>query len=304
MIKSITVVNYHGESLKLTLPNPLLSGLVVTSMSGLGPSKANINSTELATSDGALFNSSRIVSRNITMSLKFLENPTIEDSRQKSYKYFPVKKPLMLIIETDNRTSYIYGYVESNEADIFSKQAGTTISIICPDPYFYSYGVTEKQVTVFAGIIDNFEFPFYNDSLVDDLLVFGEISLLKSQNILYKGDADIGINIYLHAIGEVTNVVLYNSLTNEVMRIDTDKLETFTGYPIIASDDIVISTMVGNKSITLIRDGLSINILNCLNRDADWFRLSYGDNVFAFDAETGAENIQLRIENQIRYEGV
>ena len=304
MIKSITVVNYHGESLKLTLTSPSLSGFVVQSINGLEPSKANINSTELATSDGSFFNSSRIVSRNITMSLKFLENPTIEDTRQKSYKYFPVKKPLMLIVETDNRTSYIYGYVESNEADIFSKQAGTVISIICPDPYFYSYGDAEKQVTIFAGVIDNFEFPFYNDSLVDDLITFGEISLLKSQNILYQGNTDIGVVIYLHAIGEVTNVVIYNSLTNEVMRIDTTKLETLTGDPIIAGDDIVISTTIGNKSITLIRDGLSINILNCLNRDADWFRLSYGDNVFAFDAETGIDNIQLRIENQIRYEGV
>ena len=48
MIKAITVTTPKGESLKLTLANPEESGLIVKSIEGLGPSKANINTTELA----------------------------------------------------------------------------------------------------------------------------------------------------------------------------------------------------------------------------------------------------------------
>ena len=103
MIKSITVTNYLGDSIKLDLARPEESGFVVTSVTGLGSGKANINMTEVATNDGSLYNSSRLPSRNIVISLKYLWQSTIEDVRQLSYKYFPIKKKLTLLIETDNR---------------------------------------------------------------------------------------------------------------------------------------------------------------------------------------------------------
>jgi hypothetical protein len=88
------------------------------------------------------------------------------------------------------------------------------------------------------------------------------------------------------------------------MKIDTDRLELMTGDPIIAGDDIFISTIKGQKSVTLLREGVYTNILNCLDKNADWFQLVRGDNVFAFTAETGGTNLQFRIENQTVYEGV
>ena len=63
MIKSITVTNYLGDSIKLVLARPEESGFVVTSVTGLGSGKANINTTEIATTDGDLFNSARLQDR-------------------------------------------------------------------------------------------------------------------------------------------------------------------------------------------------------------------------------------------------
>lgn len=37
------------------------------------------------------------------------------------------------------------------------------------------------------------------------------------------------------------------------MRIDTDKLEKLTGSGMVAGDEIIISTIKGDKSITLLR---------------------------------------------------
>ena len=132
MIQSITVTNYLGEQLKLELTRPELSGFIVMSVTGLGPVKANINTTETATNDGSQFNSARTDSRNIVISLRYLPNPTIEDTRQLSYKFFPVKKKLTLLIETDNRSLEIDGYVESNEPDIFSQEEGADILMVKP----------------------------------------------------------------------------------------------------------------------------------------------------------------------------
>ena len=130
MIKSFTVTNPKGESLKLELTRPELSGLIVQSIEGLGPTKATINTGETATMDGSLFNSARANSRNIVITLALMFAPTIEDSRQKTYKYFPVKKRIRLDFETDRRSVYTYGYVESNEPAIFSSQETVQISEI------------------------------------------------------------------------------------------------------------------------------------------------------------------------------
>ena len=65
-----------------------------------------------------------------------------------------------------------------------------------------------------------------------------------------------------------------------------------------------INTSKGDKSITLIREGVSYNILNCLDKNTDWFTLAKGDNIFAFTADSGVTNLQFRIENKVIYEGV
>lgn len=304
MIKSITVTNYLGDSIKLDLARPEESGFVVTSVTGLGSGKANINMTEIATNDGSLYNSSRLPSRNIVISLKYLWQSTIEDVRQLSYKYFPIKKKLTLLIETDNRQAEIDGYTETNEPTIFSKDEGSDISIVCPNPFFYSAGKDRINTTIFYGVEPLFEFPFSNESLYECLLEMGRIQNQTEKTIVYSGDAEIGVTIAIHAIGEARNITIYNTGTREIMRIDTDKLKAFTGSGIIPGDEIIICTVKGQKSITLLRNGKTTNILNCLDKNADWFQLAKGDNIFAYTVEEGRANLQFRIENRIVYEGV
>jgi phage-related protein len=307
MIYSIVVTNYLGDRIKLELGKPEVSGFLIKSITGLGPAKANVNTTEVSTNDGSLFNSARLSQRNIVLDMVFINTvygESIEDLRQKSYKYFPLKKSVELTIETDNRYVKTTGYVESNEPNIFSSQEGTQISIICPDPYFYSAGEDGNNVTNFYSIDPMFEFPFSNESLDEPLLVFGEIQIKTEGVITYHGDSEIGVMIYIHAIGPATNINIYNTETREVMRINTEKISSLTGKGIVASDDIVINTAKGEKSITLIREGVSYNILNCLDKNTDWFTLAKGDNIFAFTADSGVTNLQFRVENKVIYEGV
>ena len=307
MIYSIVVTNYLGDRIKLELGKPDVSGFLIKSITGLGPAKANVNTMEVSTNDGSLFNSARLSQRNIVLDMVFINTvygESIEDLRQKSYKYFPLKKSVELTIETDNRYVKTTGYVESNEPNIFSSQEGTQISIICPDPYFYSAGEDGNNVTNFYSIDPMFEFPFSNESLDEPLLVFGEIQIKTEGVITYHGDSEIGVMIYIHAIGPATNINIYNTETREVMRINTEKISSLTGKGIVASDDIVINTAKGEKSITLIREGVSYNILNCLDKNTDWFTLAKGDNIFVFTADSGVTNLQFRVENKVIYEGV
>ncbi len=304
MIKSITITNYLGQSITLDMKNPWASGLYIKKIEGLGPPTATINAKEIATFDGGLYNSARASTRNIVLSLGFLPNPSIEDMRQLTYKFFPIKKKLRFLIETDKRIAETYGYVESNEPDIFSEEETTEISIICPDPYFYSAGDNGKNVTVFSGVEPVFEFPFSNESLSESLIEVGTVMSLSEQLIIYTGESEVGLLMTIHAIGKVGSITIYSILTNETMAIDNTKIEALTGSGIVKGDDIYISTVKGDKYIVLVRDGVEHNILNAVDKNSSWFQLSKGDNIFAYTTDMGADNLQFKIENQIIYEGV
>ena len=304
MIKSVTITNHLGESIKLDLFNPEESGFIIKSIEGLGPVKANINFKELATNDGSIDNSARLSSRNIVMSLQFMESPTIEETRLKSYKYFPIKRNIKFLIETDSRICETIGRVETNVPTIFSNAEGCQISILCPNPYFYSAGENGTNQTIFYGTEPLFEFPFSNESLTEDLIEFGSIENRTEGTIYYDGDTEIGITIQIHAVGEAEGLVIYNTKTREIMRINDDKLKSLMGSGIQAGDEITITTSRGEKGIYMLRSGVTTNILNSLEKPIKWFQLSKGDNTFAYTASAGLKNLQFRIENKVIYEGV
>ena len=302
MIHSITVTNYRGDSLKMELTRPQDSGFIIEKVTGLGPGKANINTSEVSTNDGAIYNSARVPSRNIVISVKYLFKETIEEARQTSYKYFPLKRKVTLLIETDNRMAEIEGYVESNDPDIFSQEEGSDISIICPNPFFYDALSTTE--TSFSGIVPAFEFPFSNESLTEPLLEFSVIEDVTDRVIDYKGDAEVGVTISIQARGEAGDITIYNVDTAETMVVYNNLIESLTGSGIVDGDEIIICTVRGQKSAKLIRQGKTTNILNCIGRDADWFQLAKGPNTFAYDAVTGRNNLRVIITNRIIYEGI
>lgn len=301
MIKSLTVENPKGESLKMVLTEPEKSGLIIESIDGLGPADANINTYELATADGGIFSGSRLNMRTITISLRMMESPTIEHSRQLTYKYFPIKKKVKLTLDTDLKTVECEGYVESNDPTIFSEQEGTVITITCPDPAFYHGHYSTK---IFSGVEPLFEFPFSNESLTENLIEFGELRLDTRASIVYGGDMDTGMDILIHFIGTATNITLYNTDTRERMKIDTGKIAKLTNAAVGLGDDILISTKRGNRYARLLRNGVYTNVISAIDKDADWMQLSVGENTFAFSSETGDTNIVMTLTYRTAFGGV
>lgn len=300
MIKKITVTNYVGDSLELDPFHPEDSGFIIKSIDGLGPVKSSINTAESATMDGSIYNSAKSEQRNIVFNFQFMSDSSIEDVRLKSYKFFPNKKQLTIRVETDRRIAEITGYVEENKPDIFSETEGCQVSIICPDPYFYS---VEEQETLFSGIEPRFTFPFSNP-IGEDTLIMSEIVRYKEKTISYYGDEETGITIKIHAIGPIENITIYNANTNESMNINTDKIKALNGNGIVAKDDIIINTVRGHKSMQLVRNGVATNILSALGRGQKWLTLAIGENVFYHIVGRGEENMELTITNRVLYEGV
>lgn len=301
MIKSLTVENPKGESLKMVLTDPWKSGLIIESIDGLGPADANINTYELATADGGIYSGARLNMRTITLSLRMLEHPSIEHSRHLTYKFFPIKKKIKLILETDLKTVECEGYVEGNDPTIFSEQEGTIITITCPDPSFY-HGFYSSDM--FSGVLPLFEFPFENNSVTEKLIEFGELRTFGGATVDYVGDVDTGMELLIHLLGDAKNITIYNTLTREKFAIYTDKIASLSSGAIGSGDDILINTKRGNRSVKLLRNGVYTNIISAIDKDADWFQLTPGDNIFAFTAESGETNIMITITYRTAFGGV
>ena len=161
MIQSFKIINNVGESLDLDIRKPEDTGFLVTSVIGLTYPSADISVAEYAAFDGSIFGNNRIPQRNIVMQLIFYpenrEQLSIERLRLKCDRYFPIKQQIKFYVTNDSGTYWIIGYIEANDANIFSNQEGARISIICDDPYF-----TKTNIDVIAPIskiIPNFSFP-------------------------------------------------------------------------------------------------------------------------------------------------
>lgn len=301
MIHSVTVTNHLGESLTLELGSPEKSGLLIREITGLGPPQANINSYDLATIDGSRFVNSRVQTRNIVLTVMpiLTPNSSVEDNRLKVYRYFPIKQQIRFAVQTDNRNAYVTGYVESNEADIFSNEETLTVSILCPDPYFYESG--DGQTIVFTGIESVFEFAFSNESLSDNLLEVSAVKSLKSKTFEYVGDAEIGFIISIRILDTVSgDILIYNPTTHETMTLNTAKI-TPGLHP---NDYINISTVKGKKYIQHVRGSAITNVINAMDHDSDWFTLKKGLNTIIYTADTGEDNMYLSIIFNPAYQGV
>lgn len=316
MVTALKVTNYLGDELLIDPFDPESSGFLITNISGITPVKADINFTSLTTNDGGLFNSARIGTRNITLKLVYFPKPTIEETRQLSYKFFPIKKEVTLEFETETRKAAITGYVESNDISIFTKAEYSSISIICPDPYFYSTKDDEQINVDFYGTVPLFAFPFpytqdhvpYHETISEQFVgarvVFSEVQTFSETTVNYVGDAETGMEITFRALAnDIGNITIYNRETQEGMTIDANKISSYTGQAFSTGDMIFINTNRGKKTVYLIRGGNSINILNCIDRNSSWLQFRKGENKFAFSADNTA-HLEVSMRSRTLYEGL
>lgn len=304
MIYTIIATNAKGDSVELDLANPWAGGIAVTGASGLGPAEGTINTVNFATSDGALFNSSRIKSRDIELNLKFLGSD-IEAVRHKLLRYFRVKHPITLDFITDYRHTYIKGHVEKNEIDIFSKNEGADITIVCPNPFFRLRDPAKGRNSVrFTTSAPSFEFEFQDPNSDSPTLVFGEITSTGETVVAYEGDADASTIVDIQFLGPATGVKLYNTTTQTRINIDTNEIARLLGSTIRAGDRLSISSGVGDKYVRAYRDGKVYNALSVLDKDSDWIFLTPGDNFITVRADTGIDNVSAIISFENLYESI
>lgn len=276
--------NECGNSLTLT-DNPMYSVIVT----GLSPSPAAINTAVNGSNDGSIFNSSRVNQRNIVIIVRIIENLNVEAARIRLYSCFKSKKPIRLYITTELRNVYIDGYVENMDCDIFTNAEQMQISIICPFPFFRDVKESVSEMSIVTPL---FSFPF---SIPAEGVELSTVSDFAAATVYNGGDIESGMKIELYAHGDVINPSI----------IDAETLERFDlNFEMMSGDKIIINTVKNERSVNLIRYGVTLNIINAIGKYPDWLQLDVGENSFTYVAESGAKNLTATFKHTDLFQGV
>lgn len=186
------------------------------------------------------------------------------------------------MIETDSRTCYIYGYVESNEPDIFSSESGTIVSIICPDPYWIGSSDDARMSAWVGGLSFPLTFP----------MTFSR----QAKEIIVNNEGDTYTPLLMVFYGPAINPRITNVTTNSFIQVNKE---------LLVGEKLTITTSYGKKKVILTdTDGVETNVNQFIDKDSVFWGLIPGDNTIHYEAEAGEDQANVTINWDKKYAGV
>lgn len=278
--------NDAGDQLTFDMNSPF----TVVDLEGLNPPDAWINTDEVALIDGALFNSAKLQMR--TINVAFAIELDSAKNRLAVYKVLKTKHRVKLIYTSKERNINITGYIQNIQISYWEMKQVVTVTILCPDPYLIG---SDDTYSITGNIVGVFHWPAPDADESIPQIVFGYFSD-DGFSVANRGDVDTGLVITLHAYGSIEDPKVINLMTSEYIGVT---------YSMVAGDEIIIDTRKGNKSITLISNGVKTNIFNDLMRGSTWLQLPANGAVFAYTVESGTKSdLQVMMAHSNLYEGV
>jgi len=282
---TLKIENSRNDTIELTHNE---SEYQVISVEGLNPPKAQINTSTIVGLDGSRFNSSKLENRNIVIQVRL--NGDIETNRNNLYKYFITKESCTVYYSNSIRDVYIKGYVESVEVSPFTDNEIMQISIICPQPYFKDM---EEIIADISSTLSAFVFPFSmgsngatnpqvtSVSATDNAKAFSTVNTTSSRNVNNVSASETGVIVEVDFKGNVSSLLIRNTRNGQTITIN---------HSFIENDKLIINTNKGEKSVKLIRNGVTTNLLSKIARGSTFFVLDPGDNLFNYLADNGDHN--------------
>lgn len=273
MLTQVDITTRRGTTLSLEMEEND-SGYQIEDIEGLSPVKATLVSKSFVGQHGEQFQSFKRESRNIVFKLDlepdFVSN-TFTTLRQNLMSYFlPGSKIKMRFHQSTGLYLDIEGVVEDHSSPIFSEDPKVDISVMCFLPDF----IDPRMVKIPGG------------SVSDNTLT----------SIEYPGTVETGIVLTLNVNRSLPAFTIYN--TGE----DGDLYQMDFNEALIAGDELVVSSLVGAKGITLTRAGVSSSLLRGKPVQSAWIQFSEGINQFRVYAP--GDPVPYELEYVVRYGGI
>lgn len=222
MITKVDLLSDQAISLPVLGVTPKTS-ILVKKITGLNPPDKSLFIGDYS-QDGGLYQGRRVGNRNVVVTMDLNPNPalgeTVASLRHRLYKAFNDPHPegdflKIRFYEDNNRITYVVGYCEKFENEVFDADTMCQASMICPDPYIRNeFDVVLERDTGWTKV------PFE-----------------------YEGTAETGFIVRINVTAQVPTI----TLENNGKRMQLSK--PGSNYQI--GDLIVINTIRGQRSITL-----------------------------------------------------
>lgn len=276
MITLVEVRNLAGTLLTLSLDD-ISNGYLIEDIDGLDPVKATLVSSSYAKKDGAQYQSARREPRNIVLTLSLEPDYVTQDVRglrNALYTWFMSKSQVNLRFhDSGGLIVSIDGVVESMESVLFTKEPKVNISVMCFDPDFLEIEPADPVELSGFTVSDTTEF-------------FTQ----------YKGTVDTGFVFALNLNRSLSDFTIY-------LRPPDGSSRTLDfSASLISGDVLKISTVSGDKYVTLTRSGVTSSLLYGRSPQSDWLELQNGFNYMRVYA-TGSP-IPFDITYRNRYGGL
>ncbi len=285
MFFTIILENETGDQINMTTTT---NQYMTSEIDGLYPPAGTISTSTYAGMNGSYLNNAFIEKRNVVISFQ-MRGIDIEKRRHALYRVVKPSRYIKIYYRTAGIDVYTEGYVESCTVNNFAALTSGQISILCPDPYWYS---TNSLYAYYSQITGAFHFPFPES---DTPFPLGIYSRTNNISVTNSGD-EVGFTIQFEALEDgVKTPTLYNADTGEYLQIRTEMQR---------GDVITITTKTGNKTVTLIRNGVSTNLINCLVAGSTWLMLREGENHFHVQAQRNVKYLRVTLIHTNAYLGV
>jgi hypothetical protein len=276
----VTVETDNNEVLDLNA-----GGYALIQVDGLDSPQVEIVSDTVGLHDGEKVLGSRVTPRNIGLYLD-LKFP-VEENRVALYRFFPLKKLVHLRFRTELRDVRINGYVERVAFNSFDERMVVQIIVFCAAPFFRDSNEVITKLTQETG---RFTFPFSINW--DEPVPISSFGGTLARDVYNSGDTETGFVFKFLFFGPASNPVMNDEATGSHFRVNGNFVE---------GDAVTVSTVTGEKSVTLFRAGQNTNLINNIGPDSTWITLRLGANRFEVYADSGIENIMSEIYTNDQY---
>lgn len=291
----ITCTNVK-ENISLTLRRTSASPWYLSSYSGLYDNDFDVSTSENSSVDGSTYQDSRIGQRNIVLTISNRDKH--RDGRYLLQRIFAVRTLGTLQYDDGDEKRIISYYPEKIDfanKGVRSDSSGlvtATVSLICPDPYFYDL---YDHSFMMAAFVPAFSFAHVFAAAKEE---FGYRQKEKIKVINNELSVDgTGMTIRITCDGSVKNPSITRVEDHAHISIGT----TAKPLSLVAGDVVTVTTENGNKKVMLIHDGVASSINQYLSEDSSFLQLRRGSNSLGYNADEGVDSMVLTISYRNRY---
>jgi hypothetical protein len=255
----------------------------IRDIQGLGPVKADVSSTALATARGEHYQGSSVGKRNIMLTLGLNPDWAVQDMavlRQQLYSYFiPQQWCKLRFFSSHLPVVEIEGICEDVQPNIFSQDPELEISILSHKPDF-----VDADPTLMDGVLSD---------------------VLTQLPFTYTGQVSTGFELTVKATAPRPN---YTGGFNFILQSPSipQTFELLTPVTVDATQYLKLTTIQGRRRIQNIRvaDGVATNLMNKMAVGSVWPEILPGANELTIGVNAGLTGQKFQFAYFNRYAGL